>query len=164
MARVFEGKLAAGGLRLAIVSSRFNALITDRLIEGALDAVRRTGGDADAVQVYRTPGAFEIPAVAQRLAASGRFDALICLGAVIRGDTPHHEHIAAEVTKGVAQVQLETGIPIGYGVITPDTLEQALERAGSKGGNKGFDAALAAIELADLFRQLDEPTPQPDRV
>ncbi|MBK6848583.1 MAG: 6,7-dimethyl-8-ribityllumazine synthase [Proteobacteria bacterium] len=164
MARVFEGKLAAGGLRLAIVASRFNALITDRLIEGALDAVRRTGGDADAVQVYRTPGAFEIPAVAQRLAASGRFDALICLGAVIRGDTPHHEHIAAEVTKGVAQVQLETGIPIGYGVITPDTLEQALERAGSKGGNKGFDAALATIELADLFRQLDEPTPQPDRV
>lgn len=164
MARIFEGKLAAGGLRLAIVAGRFNALITDRLIEGALDAVRRTGGDAEALEVYRTPGAFEIPAVAQRLAASGRFDALICLGAVIRGDTPHHEHIAAEVTKGVAQVQLETGIPIGYGVITPDTLEQALERAGSKGGNKGFDAALAAIELADLFRQLDEPTPQPDRV
>lgn len=159
MARIFEGKLAAGGLRLAIVAGRFNALITDRLIEGALDAVRRTGGDAEALEVYRTPGAFEIPAVAQRLAASGRFDALICLGAVIRGDTPHHEHIAGEVTKGVAQVQLETGIPIGYGVITPDTLEQALERAGSKGGNKGFEAALAAIEMADLMRQLDAAGP-----
>lgn len=159
MARVFEGKLAAAGLRLAIVAGRFNALITDRLIDGALDAVRRTGGDAEAVEVYRTPGAFEIPAVAQRLAASGRFEAVICLGAVIRGDTPHHEHIASEVTKGVAQVQLETGIPIGYGVLTPDTLEQALERAGSKGGNKGFEAALAAIEMADLFRQLDHAAP-----
>lgn len=156
MARVIEGKLSAAELRFAIVASRFNSLITDRLVEGALDAIRRTG-DADAVDIVRTPGSFEIPAVTRVVCASGRYDAVVCLGAVIRGATPHHEYIAAEVTKGIAQVQLQSEVPIGYGVITPDTLEQAIERAGTKGGNKGFDAAMAAIESASLLRELRAP-------
>ena len=154
MTKVVEGKLSAAGLRLALVVSRFNSIITDRLVEGALDAIHRTGGDTETVVIAKTPGAFEIPAVVKRLAASGNYDAVIALGAVIRGATPHFEYIAAEVTKGLAQVQLETGVPIAYGVITPDTLEQAIERAGSKAGNKGFEAAMAAIEVANLFAQL----------
>lgn len=154
MPRIVEGHLSAAGLRLGMVCSRFNSFITDRLIEGALDAVKRSGGDPEEVTIFRTPGAFEIPAVVKQVAKSGAFDAVICLGAVIRGATPHFEYIAAEVTKGIAQVQLEVGIPISYGVITPDTLEQAIERAGTKSGNKGFDAAMAAIEMANLFREL----------
>jgi len=154
MPRTVEGNLSASGLRFGIVLSRFNAFITDRLLDGALDAIRRCGGDEDRVVVFRTPGSFEIPAVVKRVAQSGEFDALICLGAVIRGATPHFEYIAAEVTKGIAQVQLEVGIPIAYGVLTPDTIEQAIERAGTKSGNKGFDAAMAAIEMANLFRAM----------
>jgi 6,7-dimethyl-8-ribityllumazine synthase len=154
MPRIVEGNLSAEKLRLGIVCSRFNAFITDRLLDGALDAIKRSGGDPDAVVVFRTPGAFEIPAVTRQVAKTGQFDAVICLGAVIRGATPHFEYIAAEVTKGIAQVQLEVGIPISYGVLTPDTIEQAIERAGTKAGNKGFDAAMAAIEMANLFRQL----------
>jgi 6,7-dimethyl-8-ribityllumazine synthase len=154
MPRIIEGHLSAAGLRLGIICSRFNSFITDRLLDGALDAIRRNGGDTDAVTVFRTPGSFEIPAVTRQVALSGQFDAVICLGAVIRGATPHFEYIAAEVTKGIAQVQLEAQIPISYGVITPDTIEQAIERAGSKAGNKGFDAAMAAIEMANLFREL----------
>ncbi len=154
MPRIVEGNLSAEKLRLGIVCSRFNAFITDRLLDGALDAIKRSGGDPDAVVVFRTPGSFEIPAVTRQVAKSGQFDAVICLGAVIRGATPHFEYIAAEVTKGIAQVQLEVGIPISYGVLTPDTIEQAIERAGTKSGNKGFDAAMAAIEMANLFRQL----------
>ena len=146
MPRIVEGNLSAAGLRLGIVCSRFNSFITDRLVEGALDAISRTGGDPDAVTIFRTPGAFEIPAITKRAAQSGEFDAIICLGAVIRGATPHFEYIAAEVTKGIAQVQLEVGIPIAYGVLTPDTIEQAIERAGTKAGNKGFDAAMGAID------------------
>jgi 6,7-dimethyl-8-ribityllumazine synthase len=149
-----EGNLSAAGLRIGIVCSRFNAFITDRLLEGALDAIARSGGDTDAVTVFRTPGSFEIPAVVKQVARSGDFDAVICLGAVIRGATPHFEYIAAEVTKGIAQVQLDSPVPISYGVLTPDTIEQAIERAGTKAGNKGFDAALAAIEMANLYRQL----------
>ncbi|MBW2732623.1 MAG: 6,7-dimethyl-8-ribityllumazine synthase [Deltaproteobacteria bacterium] len=154
MPQIFEGNLSGKGLRLGIVVSRFNAIITDRLLEGALDAIRRTGGDDEGVKVYRAPGAFEIPMLAKRVCATGEFDAVIALGAVIRGATPHFEYIAAEVTKGLAQVQLDTGIPIAYGVITPDTLEQAIERAGSKAGNKGFEAAMSAIEMANLFAQV----------
>lgn len=160
MARVVEGSLTSAGLRVAIVASRFNGMITDRLVEGALDAVRRTGGDADAVEVFRAPGAFEIPAVARQVAGVGRFDAIVCVGAVIRGATPHFEYIAAEVTKGIAQVQLECDVPVAYGVITPDTLEQAIERAGAKSGNKGFDAAMAAIEMASLFGQIKASKPK----
>ncbi|MCC6749530.1 MAG: 6,7-dimethyl-8-ribityllumazine synthase [Deltaproteobacteria bacterium] len=154
MAREVEGHLSATGLRFALVVSRFNAFITDRLLEGALDAVRRHGGDAEAASVFRTPGAYEIPLAAQRAAESGQFDAVICLGAVIRGATPHFEYIASEVTKGMAQVQLQTGVPVAYGVLTPDTLEQAIERAGTKAGNKGFEAAVAAIEMANLLKQM----------
>ena len=154
MSRVVEGTLSSAGLRLAIVASRFNSMITDRLVEGAVDAIRRTGGDADAVEIFRTPGSFEIPAAARLVCDSGRFDGVICVGAVIRGATPHFEYIAAEVTKGIAQVQLQSNIPVAYGVLTPDTLEQAIERAGTKAGNKGFDAAMAAIEMANLFSQI----------
>jgi 6,7-dimethyl-8-ribityllumazine synthase len=157
MPRIVEGNLSAEGLRIGIVCSRFNSFITDKLVEGALDAIKRHGGDAEGVAIFRTPGAFEIPAVAKQVAKSGQFDAVICLGAVIRGATPHFEYIAAEVTKGIAQVQLEVSIPVSYGVITPDTIEQAIERAGTKSGNKGFDAAMAAIEMANLFRQLHVP-------
>ena len=154
MPRIIEGNLSAAGIRFGVVLSRFNSFITDRLLEGALDAVRRSGGDPEQVVVYRTPGAFEIPAVVKRAAQSGDFDAIICLGAVIRGATPHFEYVANEVTKGIAQVQLEVGIPIAYGVLTPDTIEQAIERAGTKAGNKGFDAAMAAIEMANLFQSM----------
>ena len=156
MPRTVEGTLTAAGLRIAIVISRFNSLITEQLLEGALDAIRRSGGDTDLVVIHRTPGAYEIPVVAQKVADSGRFDAMVCLGAVIRGATPHFEYIASEVTKGIAQVQLNASIPISYGVLTPDTIEQAIERAGTKAGNKGFDATMAAIEMANLFRALDQ--------
>ncbi|PID39772.1 MAG: 6,7-dimethyl-8-ribityllumazine synthase [Deltaproteobacteria bacterium] len=155
MPNVIEGHLSAAGLKLAVVVSRFNSIITDRLVEGALDAIARTGGDTDEVTIYRTPGGYEIPAAVKRVAQAGGVDAIIALGAVIRGATPHFEYIAAEVTKGLAAVQLEVGIPIAYGVITPDTLEQAIERAGSKAGNKGFEAAMAAIEMANLFAQIE---------
>ncbi len=152
MPAVVEGKLSSAGLRIALVASRFNSFVTDRLVEGAVDAVVRTGGDPDAVRVYKVPGAFEIPLVAKRLAASGRYDAVVCLGAVIRGATPHFDYVAAEVAKGVAQVALQSGVPVTFGVLTTDTLEQAIERAGSKAGNKGFEAAMAAIETVNLLR------------
>jgi 6,7-dimethyl-8-ribityllumazine synthase len=155
MPRIVEGDLSAAGLKFGIVLSRFNSFITDRLLEGALDAIKRSGGDPEGrVTVFRTPGSFEVPAVVRRAALGGGFDAVICLGAVIRGATPHFEYIAAEVTKGIAQVQLESDVPISYGVITPDTIEQAIERAGTKAGNKGFDAAMAAIEMANLFKAM----------
>jgi 6,7-dimethyl-8-ribityllumazine synthase len=147
-----EGKLTSQGLRFALIASRFNSFVTDRLVEGALDAIVRTGGDPDSVRVYKVPGSFEIPLVAKRLATSGRYDAVICLGAVIRGATPHFDFVAAEVAKGVAHVALETGIPVTFGVLTTETLEQAIERAGSKAGNKGWDAAMAAVETANLLR------------
>jgi 6,7-dimethyl-8-ribityllumazine synthase len=152
--KVLEGQLTAQGLRFAIVVSRFNSLVTQRLLEGALDALRRHGADENAITVVYVPGSFEIPLVAKRLAQSGAFDAVICLGCIIRGDTPHFEYVASEAAKGIAQVALETGVPTIFGVVTADTLEQALERAGAKAGNRGFEAAMTAMEMANLMRQL----------
>ena len=151
MARFVEGKLTAEGLRFAIVVSRFNSFITERLLEGALDAIGRSGANAEDVTVYRTPGAFEIPAAARQVVNAGGIDALICLGAVIRGGTPHFEYVASEAVKGIAQLQMQSDIPVAFGVLTTDTIEQAIERAGTKAGNKGFEAAMAGIEMANLF-------------
>jgi 6,7-dimethyl-8-ribityllumazine synthase len=152
--KVLEGQLTAQGLRFAIVVSRFNSLVTQRLLEGALDALRRHGADENAITVVYVPGSFEIPLAAKRLAQSGAFDAVICLGCILRGDTPHFEYVASEAAKGIAQVALETGVPTIFGVVTADTLEQALERAGAKAGNRGFEAAMTAMEMANLMRQL----------
>jgi 6,7-dimethyl-8-ribityllumazine synthase len=154
VAKTHVVKLIGTGLKVAVVVSRFNEFITDKLLSGATDTLVRHGiRDAD-VEVAWVPGSFEIPPVAQRLAASGKFDAVICLGAVIRGETPHFDYIASEVAKGIAQVSMKTGVPTVFGVITSDTLEQAIERAGTKSGNKGADAALIAIEMANLFKEL----------
>jgi len=152
--RVFEGKLLAQDLRFGIVVARFNDFICDRLVGGALDALKRSGADEGDVDLFKVPGAFEIPLAAKKVALAGRYDAVICLGAVIRGSTPHFDYVASEVSKGVALVGLETGIPATFGVLTTDTLEQAIERAGSKAGNKGFEAAMAAIEMANLSKQM----------
>jgi 6,7-dimethyl-8-ribityllumazine synthase len=154
MAKIVEGKLTAEGLRFGIVVARFNSFITDRLLDGALDVLRRNGAQEEDIEIFRTPGSFEIPSVARHLAERERFDAIICLGAVIRGATPHFNYISAEVTKGIAQLSLQSTIPISFGVITADTIEQAIERAGTKAGNKGWDAALSAIEMANLYREL----------
>jgi 6,7-dimethyl-8-ribityllumazine synthase len=154
MAQIWEGALAAKGFSFGIVVSRFNEFISGRLLEGALDALRRHGAEEDRISVVKVPGSFEIPLTAKRLAASGRYDAVVCLGAVIRGATPHFDYIASEVSKGVAAASLATGVPIAFGVLTTDSIEQAVERAGTKGGNKGFDAACSAIEMANLFREL----------
>lgn len=154
MTKTLEGKLDAQGLRFGIVVSRFNSFIADRLVEGANDALLRHGADAAQIHLARVPGAFEIPLVAKKLAQSGNYDAVICLGAVIRGATPHFEYVSAEVSKGVASAGLETGIPIIFGVLTTDTIEQAVERAGTKAGNKGFEAAMGAIEMANLIKVL----------
>lgn len=154
MPRKIEGNLLAAELKLAIVVSRFNSFLTDRLVEGALDAINRQGGQTDTLTLAYTPGSFELPLVAKRLADSGKMDAVICLGCVIRGATGHYDHVANEAAKGIAQASLETGVPIVFGVITADTLEQAIERAGTKQGNAGAKAALSAIEMANLLRQL----------
>lgn len=151
-----EGSLVATGLRFAVVVSRFNSLVTEQLLVGALDVLRRHGADETTIDVYRCPGTFELPAVLRRVARSGRYDAVVTLGAVIRGGTPHFEYVAAEVSKGVAQVSLESDCAVAFGILTCDSLEQALERAGVKAGNKGADAALAAIEQANLFRDLNQ--------
>ena len=152
---MLEGQLTAQGLRFAIVVSRFNSLVTQRLLDGALDALRRHGADDDAITVVYVPGSFEIPLAAKRLAQSGAFDAVICLGCIIRGDTPHFEYVASEAAKGIAQVMLETGVPVVFGVVTADNLEQALERAGAKAGNRGFDAAMTAMEMANLLQKIE---------
>lgn len=154
MAHVIEGKLLGKGKKVAIVASRFNDFITARLMEGALDALNRHGVADKDITIYRVPGAFEIPSAAKRLAALADTDGIICLGAVIRGSTPHFDYVASEVSKGVALVGLEAKIPVIFGVLTTDTIEQAVERAGSKGGNKGFDAAMALLEMMDLFSQI----------
>jgi len=154
MANVYQGRLVAGKHRFGVVVSRFNEFISSRLLAGCLDALERHGVDTDAVDVAWTPGSFEIPVVAKGMAESGRYAAVICLGAVVRGSTPHFDYIAAEVAKGVAQVGMATGVPTIFGVITSDTLEQAIERAGTKAGNKGADAAASAIEMANLLDQL----------
>ena len=155
MPNVIEGQLQAKEKKFAIVVSRFNELICRKLMEGALDCIARHGGDLDHVDIAWVPGSFEIPMVAKKFATGKKYDAVICLGAVIRGATSHFEYIASEVTKGIAQISLETGIPVTYGVITPDTLEQAIERAGTKAGNKGWDAALSAIEMVNLFEKMN---------
>jgi 6,7-dimethyl-8-ribityllumazine synthase len=154
MAKVVEGKIVAKGMKFGIAASRFNDFISGKLIDGALDALNRSGADTKDIEIIRVPGAFEIPLAAKKAAQSGRFDAVICLGTVIRGATPHFEYISAEVSKGIASVGLDTGVPVIFGVITTDTIEQAIERAGSKSGNKGWDAALSAIEMVDLFKKL----------
>ncbi len=149
-----EGGLSSQGLRFAVVVSRFNSFITDRLLGGALDALERAGGGAESVDVVRVPGSLEIAVAARELGRSGSYDAVICLGAVIRGDTPHFDYVAAGTSKGIAQAGLETGVPTIFGVLTCNTLEQAIDRAGAKGGNKGFDAAMTAIEMANLMKEL----------
>lgn len=152
-----EGALVVpSGARFAIVGSRFNAFIVERLIEGAVDAIVRHGGDAKNISVVRVPGSWEIPLVCQRLAKSGKLDAIVAVGAVIRGATPHFDHVANEVSKGVAQASLSSGVPIAFGVLTTDSIEQAVERAGTKAGNKGFDAAVTAIEMVTLGKALAE--------
>jgi 6,7-dimethyl-8-ribityllumazine synthase len=154
MTRTYEGKVLAKGKRFGIVVARFNEFVSERLLEGAQDGLLRHGADEKDITVVRVPGSFEIPYAANRLAKSKKFDAVICLGAVIRGTTPHFEYVASEVAKGVASTSLSTGVPTIFGVITADSIEQAIERAGTKEGNRGRDAAITAIEMADLFARL----------
>jgi 6,7-dimethyl-8-ribityllumazine synthase len=154
MAKIIEGKIVAKGMKFGIVASRFNDFICGRLIDGAMDALTRAGAEDKDIAIYKVPGAFELPLVAKKLAKSGKYDAIICLGAVIRGATPHFEYISAEVSKGIASVGLETEVPVAFGVLTTDTIEQAIERAGTKSGNKGADAAMSAIEMVDLFKKI----------
>ena len=156
MPNIYEGNLIGSNLKVGITVSRFNGFITTKLLDGALDALKRHGVDLDEVDIFWTPGAFEIPATAKRLAESKRYDAIICIGAVIRGATPHFDFVASESAKGIAQVSSDTGVPVIYGVITTDTIEQAIERTGTKMGNKGAEAAVAAIEMANLYRCIDE--------
>ncbi len=154
MSKLFEGVLLGKGLKFGVVASRFNEFITKKLLEGAKDALLRHGVSEENIDIAWVPGSFEIPLASKKLAQTKRYDAIICLGAIIRGATPHFEYIAAEVTKGIAKVSLETDLPVSYGLITADTLEQAIERAGTKAGNKGFDAAVDAIEMANLLRNI----------
>ncbi|HEY1815961.1 MAG TPA: 6,7-dimethyl-8-ribityllumazine synthase [Kofleriaceae bacterium] len=157
MPTTIEGTLSAAGLRVAIVASRFNALVVEPLIAGAVDAIVRSGGNADAITIVRCPGAWELPQVVARVIARGNLDAVVALGAVIRGSTPHFDYVAGEAARGLARVADAADIPVSFGVLTTDTIEQALDRAGAKAGNKGFDAAMTAIELATLFRALAAP-------
>lgn len=154
MSTNYEGNLLGKGLKFGVVVSRFNEFFSKKMLEGAQDALLRHGVNEADIEIAWTPGSFEIPLIAQKLARSKKYDAVICLGAVIRGGTPHFDYIAAEVTKGIANVNLDTGVPVIFGVITTDTLEQAIERSGSKDGNKGFDAAISAIEMANLVKAI----------
>jgi 6,7-dimethyl-8-ribityllumazine synthase len=151
---IIEGELQASGLRFGIIVSRFNDFITSKLLDGALDALLRHGALEEDINIIRVPGSFEIPMVARKMALKGTYNAIICLGTVIRGATPHFDYIAAEVSKGIASASMETGVPIAFGIITSDTIEQAVERAGTKSGNKGWDAAITAIEMAQLLKKL----------
>ncbi len=155
MPRLIEGEISAKGITFAIVVSRFNDFISQRLLDGALDALKRHGVSDDQITIVKVPGAFEIPAMAKRLSLDSRFDCVICLGAVIRGATPHFEYISSQVARGIASVALESRIPVAFGIITSDTLEQAIERAGAKSGNRGWDAAVSAMEMVSLFKVLD---------
>ncbi len=150
--RIVEGTLEASGLRFGIIVARFNSFISDRLLEGALDGIRRCGGDIDQATVYRVPGSWEMPILAGELAKSAQYDAVLCLGAVIKGETPHFDYVAGNTASGLANVAVETGVPVVFGVLTTFTVEQAIDRAGAKSGNKGFDAAMTAIEMATLLR------------
>jgi len=154
MSRVIEGKLNAQGMKFGIIVSRFNNFVTDRLLEGALDGLKSHGGEERNIDIVRVPGAFEIPLLAEKMAAGGQYDALICLGAVIRGDTPHFEYISDSVTRGIGHIVLQHRVPISFGVLTTNNVEQAMERAGTKTENKGFEAALTAIEMASLNREI----------
>ena len=154
MAKIIEGKIVAKGMKFGIAASRFNDFICGRLIDGAMDALIRAGAEEKDIQIFKVPGAFELPLMAKKLAKTNRFDAVICLGAVIRGATPHFEYISSEVSKGIANVGLDTEIPIAFGVLTTDTIEQAIERAGTKAGNKGWDAAMTAIEMVDVLKKV----------
>jgi 6,7-dimethyl-8-ribityllumazine synthase len=154
MPNIIQGDLTAKGLRFGIVAARFNDFITSRLLDGAIDALQRHGATDSDIEILKVPGAYEIPLAAKMLAKSKKFNAIICLGAVIRGATPHFEYVSAEVSKGVASVSMETGLPVIFGVLTTDTIEQAIERAGTKSGNKGWDAALSAIEMANVMKQM----------
>ena len=154
MPETIEGNLQAKGFRFGLIVSRFNSFICDRLLEGAIDTLVRHGADEKQLTVVRVPGAFEIPLAAKKLATSDKYDAVICLGAVIRGGTPHFEYVSSEVTKGVASVSLDSGLPIAFGVLTTDSVEQAIERAGTKAGNKGVDAAMSAIEMVNLMKAI----------
>jgi 6,7-dimethyl-8-ribityllumazine synthase len=156
MPRILEAKLLAEGKKFALVVSRFNDFITEKLVSGAADALVRSGARDEDIDLVRVPGAFEIPLMAQRMAAKGRYDAIICLGAVIRGSTPHFDYVSAEVSKGVAAVGLDSDLPVIFGIITTDTIEQAIERAGTKAGNKGWNAAMAAVEMANLMDVVDQ--------
>jgi 6,7-dimethyl-8-ribityllumazine synthase len=156
--KTFEGNLDAKGLRFAIVAGRFNSFITERLVGGAMDALRRSGAGEDDIELVRVPGSWEMPLAVAAVLGQKRHDAVICLGAVIRGETPHFDYVAAEAAKGVAHVAMETGVPVAFGVLTTNTLEQAIDRAGAKGGNKGFDAAMTAVEMANLLRTLRQAT------
>jgi 6,7-dimethyl-8-ribityllumazine synthase len=158
MARVIEGQLTATGLRFAIIVSRFNSFITERLYQGAMDALTRSGADTNNVDLIRVPGSWEVPLVAVEVARQHRYDAVICLACVIRGETPHFDYVAGEAAKGIAHASSETGVPVAFGVLTTNTLDQAIDRAGAKGGNKGFDAAMTAIEMANLLRTLRQAT------
>ncbi len=152
--KVYEGKLSAKDMKIGIVISRFNDMISKRLLEGALDCIARHHGNPDEIDLFYVPGAFEIPVTAKKIAQTNKYDAIVCLGTLIRGNTPHFDYISAEVSKGIAQVSLEFGLPVSFGVLTTESIEQAIERAGTKAGNKGWDAALAAIEMADLFKNI----------
>jgi 6,7-dimethyl-8-ribityllumazine synthase len=153
MVKIHEGKLDASGLKFGIIVSRFNDLLTAKLQEGAIDCLKRHNASEENIEVYKVPGSFEIPYMANHLARSKKYDAVICLGALIRGHTPHFEYIAAEVSKGIANISMATGLPVIYGVVTADTLEQGIERCGTKAGNRGWDAAQSAIEMANLYRE-----------
>lgn len=156
--KVTEGHLNATGLKFAILASRFNSFVTERLVTGALDALSRSGAAPEDIEIIRVPGSWELPVAAAEVARAKRHDAIICLSAVIRGETPHNDYIANEATKGLAQVSLETGIPVAFGVLTTNTLEQAIDRAGAKQGNKGFDAAMSAVEMGNLMKLLKSGT------
>jgi len=151
--KTFQGKLQAKGLKIGIVLSRFNQFIGERLMEGALDALYKLGAETDDLSIYKVPGSFEVPGVAKKLARSQKFDGILCLGALIRGDTPHFDFLSAEVTKGLAQVAMEEGVPVSFGILTVDTIEQGIERAGTKAGNKGYDAAFALVETINLEKE-----------
>ena len=153
--RTHQGSLDAGGKRFALVASRFNEIISSRLISGAIDSLLRHGAEEENIELYRVPGSFEVPLVARKVAASGKFHAVICLGAVIRGETPHFDFVAAGAARGVARVALDSGVPVIFGIVTADTLEQAIQRAGGKTGNRGADAAAAAIETANLLQEME---------
>jgi len=156
MPKIIEGNLLAAGKRFALVVSRFNDFISEKLLSGAVDALKRSGAKEEDMEIFKVPGAFEIPLVAQKIAQKKKHDAVVCLGAVIRGSTPHFDYVSAEVSKGIAAVSLDTGVPVIFGVITTDTIEQAIERAGTKAGNKGWSAAIAAVEMANLIAAIDK--------